>query len=738
MQELALVLGLKIAYSDGYFDPAEEKMFDDFLNCTDFDKTRFHTLKRKIDDENLIFDFEQLQEYSKFENVIKSLLYKASKVTSGKLQDRIKSEYNRFLLNGPEYKEAIIKSYEVAKEDLEVSRKYISENNERLNHFTSQIQEFEISKKSSSHYDNEFQKELDGFINQVKENFTALLDQLKEHNSRTLHKKERAINYYTIAFIGKTKAGKSTLHTIMTGTGDEFIGKGQQRTTRYNRVYEWDNIRIIDTPGIGAPGGKTDEDIAKSIIEEADLICYVLKNDSQQESEFKFLKTIRDNNKPIVILLNVKENISNEKRMERFLKEPDKWFTRKDHKSIDGHINRIRDYAKQYYKNDYFDIYPVQLLSAQLSMDNQYRKNHRTLYDASRIQEFLDSIRIQVIEQGIIKRSQNILDGTTNILVKELSEISKRILEARQLTEKLEKNKNRAVSEIKKNFDRHCSHIENEMKSAYSNLKQKHVVSFANSNFTTKKKIINDKWQDYIRSIDFEGNINRIIKKTMSQYQMDFEEALNEFQEDMSFSMNQSLGKMEIDKSGIFNFKRLGSILGELAMLTGSIFLVIAGLSTPVGWVLTGIGAVLTIGSNLFLKNKEDRVDEAKKKIVDSLISQIEKSESKIIEKTLTDFTENHHNALKRFNGIINSITKENEIVIKLLEEIRGPLERDIDELNVLFAKRILKHIDYEHNKNLIVERDFGSKIKIDTGGRFNEKLSNELTTILQEKVELS
>ena len=34
------------------------------------------------------------------------------------------------------------------------------------------------------------------------------------------------MNSYTISFIGKTKAGKSTLHAVITGEGDDFIGRG--------------------------------------------------------------------------------------------------------------------------------------------------------------------------------------------------------------------------------------------------------------------------------------------------------------------------------------------------------------------------------------------------------------------------------------------------------------------------------------------------------------------------------
>jgi predicted GTPase len=101
---------------------------------------------------------------------------------------------------------------------------------------------------------------------------------------KSLNAKQRDLNHFSIAFMGKTKAGKSTLHAIITGEGWDAIGVGKQRTTRFNRVYEWKNIRIIDTPGIGAPGGKTDEEIAQSVIEESDVICYVVTNDSIQET----------------------------------------------------------------------------------------------------------------------------------------------------------------------------------------------------------------------------------------------------------------------------------------------------------------------------------------------------------------------------------------------------------------------------------------------------------------------
>ena len=130
-------------------------------------------------------------------------------------------------------------------------------------------------------------------LEQTRQSLSAEILHTLEEVREALQAKQRALNHFSIAFMGRTKAGKSTLHAVVTGEGWEAIGIGKQRTTRYNRVYEWKNIRIIDTPGIGAPGGKTDEEIASSVIEEADVICYVVTDDSIQESEFAFLKLLK-------------------------------------------------------------------------------------------------------------------------------------------------------------------------------------------------------------------------------------------------------------------------------------------------------------------------------------------------------------------------------------------------------------------------------------------------------------
>lgn len=235
--------------------------------------------------------------------------------------------------------------------------------------------------------------------------------------------------------MGKTKAGKSTLHAIITDGGWDAIGVGKQRTTRLNRVYEWKNIRIIDTPGIGAPGGKTDEEIAQSVIEESDVICYLLTDDSVQETEFSFLKLLKEKAKPLIIVLNIKKNLRDSRRLEYLLKEPNKPFTKTGKSGLGGHIERIRRYAKQYYANDYFDIVPVMLLAAQLSREKEHQQNKEKLFKASRIQDFLDSIRVSLVENGAIRRSQTLLGSTVGAIDKPDKWVTQQIQIYQQLIE---------------------------------------------------------------------------------------------------------------------------------------------------------------------------------------------------------------------------------------------------------------------------------------------------------------
>lgn len=225
------------------------------------------------------------------------------------------------LLARPDYDEAIQRCAIIANEDYQYAEPALRSTDATLHKLGNNIKTAtaEIEQKTRNKGQATTAKEVAKQLENSRRSLTAEIIKEIGNVRESLRAKQRALNHFSIAFMGKTKAGKSTLHAIITNEGWEAIGVGKQRTTRLNWVYEWKNIRIIDTPGIGAPNGKTDEEIARSVIDESDIICYVVTNDSIQEPEFSFLKVLKEKAKPLIILLNVKHNLRDPRRLENFL-----------------------------------------------------------------------------------------------------------------------------------------------------------------------------------------------------------------------------------------------------------------------------------------------------------------------------------------------------------------------------------------------------------------------------------
>lgn len=751
-----LYIGLKIILFDGYLSKSEEAIINNLLSKNNISEGEYNIIKKNV--ENDIKKEEEFlikeNELGMVDNIRKTVLSFLKNIPIKDIRDKLEKRYNSFLLNGPEYSEAINKTSEIAKVDLEEAKKILISSKDSLLKLDKKLENTlenlikKMSKESNSKedkeelLDDENKKEFENGLIELKNDISKIIHKNIKELEEALEKKERALKYYTISFIGKTKAGKSTLHSIITGTGNEFIGVGKQRTTRFNRIYEWKNIRIIDTPGIGAPGGKNDEEIAKSIIDESDLICYVLKNDSVQETEFNFLKLIKDRNKPIVILLNVKENIENEARLKIFLKEPEKWYKRKDEKSLQGHINRIREYAKKHYSNEYFEIYPIQMLAAKMSNEEKYSDKKNILYKSSHIQDFLDNIRMQIIDEGIIKRSQTMIDGSVYIINYIYNILTNNNEKLNSMNNSFKKNKNNLMKKIEKSYQENKDTLEKYLKAAFKDLKDNKALEFANDNWDVKSGDVSYRWEQYLKDIRFNEEIKLKFENCIIRYREALEESLKELMEDIELFSKIGMSDINFNISDTFNTKRLMGIIGSVIGGAGGIVLFLLGVTNPVGWVLAGVGLVVGFLSNLF-KSKEQKIKEATDKLYYSIKNSIEENEEKHIENILSNFTNNHKSIKERIEKSINVLCDYLENISKDLSDINKELKKELDYLNSIYAYRILNYIngdniieiDKKEIHNIKAERDYGKSIVIKSKYNINKNLEKKITKIIQEEV---
>ncbi|MEB3310387.1 MAG: GTPase domain-containing protein, partial [Snowella sp.] len=287
-------------------------------------------------------------------------------------------------------------------------------------------------------------------LNQISEIYQRLIKAKADDLERlelTLEAKRRSVGNFTITIMGRTKAGKSTLFATLLGKYYEGIGKGQQRTTRQNKIYDIGNgIRLIDTPGIGAIGGEADEKEALKAVDESDLICYVVTIDGQQETEFKFLGKLKQQTKPLLILLNVQYNIEDERRLSIFFRKSEEMLTGKD---IQDHKARITRYAREHYANDSITVLPVMLLAAQLSRQKSDPDLCKRLYEASQIQIFLDYIKNIIENYGKLLISQILLGEAAVSITPPLLAIQDEIKNCQVISNQLSDSKDKLKNRLK-------------------------------------------------------------------------------------------------------------------------------------------------------------------------------------------------------------------------------------------------------------------------------------------------
>jgi len=738
--EICFEEAMNLVYADGFFDPMEEIIVEKMLKVTKYDRKKYLDLKmniiKKKNESNIIDADENIIDKSK-----KILLSIFKNITTGKLKENLEKEYKKFLLKGKEYKQEIENMSRIALKDFELSENIMGNINKsytKLIEDTDKLLKDDVKYKNSNN-ENE-KKYYDVMLNFQTDLKDIILKRIEE-NQMSMSRKKRAIDCYTISFIGKTKAGKSTLHALITGKGKEFIGKGQQRTTRFNRIYEWEKIRIIDTPGIGAPGGKTDEKIAESILEESDLICYVLKNDSVQESEFAFLKMIKEHNKPIVILLNAKENIENDVKLELYLKDPNKWYDRKDEKSLEGHFNRIRLYANQHYKNGFFNIYPVQLLAAQMSFDDKHKNNSKVLYDSSHIEEFLTEIRMQIINEGVIRKSQNIIDGTICVVNEALNILTKNNDNFKEINAKIIKNKKEIIKKIENSYEDNRKNIINSLDSAFEELKEKHAREFADENYEeTDQDSISERWEQHINRIGFNKTFEKMIENHFNSYMQDIKEYLKEAEQNFALINKIATKNTDFKLSSVVDTRGIMGILGNIVGTVGTI---IALFFNPIGWAYAIGGAILSFFSSFF-ESHEEKVRKAINKLHGSIKESISKAEEPTKEQTIKNFSDQHKKIVCEISNSFDIITTNIQRVMDKLNHEINMLDENSKKLNTVYGFRILNFINNDKSESIpsnihdeiTVERQYGKKIILKTRKFYAKETAEKLKKIIQEEIE--
>lgn len=116
----------------------------------------------------------------------------------------------------------------------------------------------------------------------------------------------------SIVFVGQFSAGKSTIIKALTGIKDIVIGSGIQ--TKETHEYNWNDIRVIDTPGIHTGIRPDHDEITYDAISNADMLVYVVTQelfDDRTGQNFRKLLLDKEKAGEMILVVNKMEDIGN-------------------------------------------------------------------------------------------------------------------------------------------------------------------------------------------------------------------------------------------------------------------------------------------------------------------------------------------------------------------------------------------------------------------------------------------
>ena len=601
------------------------------------------------------------------------------------------SNLSQSLFNNPRYAEAIAATTQIAQEDYNLVEQELRPVEDTLRELERSLSSrlSHIKMASISQQAGKTQRDTSTYLADIYQRLTnekaTDIQQLRE----TLRAKKRTVGHFTLVIMGRTKAGKSTLFSTLLGHGYEGIGTGGQRTTRENKSYDLDNgIRLIDTPGIAAVGGEADEAEALRAVAEADLICYVMTDDSAQVAEFEFLGKLKQQTKPLVILLNVQYNLENKVLLKRFFKKADEMLTGED---ISSHKERIFRYAREHYQNDSITVIPVMLFAAQLSRQKDDPELCQQLYNASRMQDFLNWISNAIENYGALLASQTLLGETGVSLTPKIATIQQEIKTCQESSKLLEKKQQELISKLKRVGKDGNKKLEVEIQEIFQDLSHE-VPNFARNNWDKDTDTQKENWKKLRDDeVKLSGRIENFVDRLQADYIKRNQEILDEISKDFQFmalSKHQDFGFFGVDAG--FDFQSIFSGLGSLLALVSFI--------PGVNFLVAGAGIFVSIISGFF-ETKEERKQKNCKKIEQTLKREIESQHKNYI-KSITQVWEqacgDHENRIKQH---FQDLEKELNDISNLLQKSTDSITKARDYLTGFFALRIFYWCQNQNEK---------------------------------------
>ena len=382
-----------------------------------------------------------------------------------------------------------------------------------------------------------------------------------------------------LAFVGQYSSGKSTIISALTGRKDIVIDANV--ATDVVSEYRWNNVVLMDTPGILAGKVESHDQRTKDALKECDLIFYVLTSQLFDDVVFNNFIDLAYNqhfaDKMFLVVNKMGMEAGNfDNLVENYTSSLEKIFT-----------------ERGYDINDF----PIAFIDASDYIDGR-AENDEEFVRLSNFEHFIDMLNSFVSAKGVIKKQfdtpvrilhsylknievssidETLADFYTQF-VRKLSH-SQTILK-RDVYQQLSSLNSAAMTEVMKLSSDIGQLDEAEWKTKQSQMDEK-LKALINDTSEKIECVVNQNFNDLMAEVDDFSS-----KDSLVQYERLLDEKINS--PNISIEEKRSL---HVQKRSLEFLKKGGSAVGNMAPNVNSIF---SGVSSASGSSLHGI--VLNVG----------------------------------------------------------------------------------------------------------------------------------------------
>ena len=615
-------------------------------------------------------------------------------------------------------REAARRGYELAQENLKETSKIIKKISASL---SDSLKSFDEKSIRTPEIESKLKEQLSDAVQGLKN--------LKESSMSALEEKRKRLDTFSITLFGRTKAGKSTLMEILTqGTG-ESIGNEAQRTTRDIRCYQWNGLEVTDVPGVAAFDGKEDEELAMEAAKQADLILFLITDDSPQPNEAEWLAKLCSLGKPVLGICNIRVAVDDEEDLMLFLRYQKEYF---DKTRIDEILKTFHNLVNKYKHDIKIPFVVTHLRSRFLASLPKYKKNQQELIDASRFENLESRILSEVKKRGIFLRIKNFIDSSFTpmmSLTDQLLEFSAqnstsgRVLidKKRQLSDWAQDFKSRGQARIDTLILRITDSLRNE------------ISTFAEDHYEDRNA--GKAWKRLVESHNLTGKTDTLQKELINESKKALNEIARELKSELECVSKLSINH-HIKMDTIFNTKffwKLG--VGGIAVALGIAALFTSlplGVAVAVGWV----GRLIS----RFFDDRETKARKARENLRKRLSRNVDNM-GKNLQKSLKNWF--YQELLKKqiyvcledmdmiTSGLFKLSDAQRELAWALNKRQKKLAFALIGEaLSLLDSSHLLKSI-----KDIARVPRATTMFLIEPGFTFPENVQNSLERLLEEKI---